>query len=174
MVTHLKVKRFDANTSCLQESKKAGTPVPFVTVAHLVKDYADGIRQHTVLKDVSFTLEQGEIVALMGASGSGKSTLLHLLSGLDRPTSGKIQIDGTELTGRSDQWLTDFRRRNIGLIYQFFNLIPLLTVRENLLLYLLMEGKAAGRDLPVDFFEVVRSLQLNDVLDAFPDTLSGG
>ena len=146
----------------------------FVTAAHLVKDYADGARQHTVLKDVSFTLEQGEIVALMGASGSGKSTLLHLLSGLDRPTSGQIQIGGAELTGRSDQWLTDFRRRHIGLIYQFFNLIPLLTVRKNLLLYRLMEGKAAGRDLPADFFEVVRSLQLEDVLDAFPDTLSGG
>ena len=153
---------------------ETSNPMQFVTVAHLVKDYADGPRQHTVLKDVSFTLEQGEIVALMGASGSGKSTLLHLLSGLDRPTSGKIQIGGAELTGRSDQWLTDFRRRHIGLIYQFFNLVPLLTVRENLLLYRLMEGKKAGRDLPADFFEVVRSLQLEDVLDAFPDTLSGG
>ena len=153
---------------------ETANPMQFVTVAHLVKDYADGPRQHTVLKDVSFTLEQGEIVALMGASGSGKSTLLHLLSGLDRPTSGKIQIGGAELTGRSDQWLTDFRRRHIGLIYQFFNLVPLLTVRENLLLYRLMEGKKASRDLPADFFEVVRALQLEDVLDAFPDTLSGG
>lgn len=170
----MNIKRFAANASCLQDSKKAGTAVPFVTIAHLVKDYTDGARQHTVLKDVSFTLERGEIVALMGASGSGKSTLLHLLSGLDRPTSGKIQIGGTELTGRSDKWLTDFRRRHIGLIYQFFNLVPLLTVRENLLVYRLMEGKAAGRDLPVDFFEVVQSLQLEDVLDAFPDTLSGG
>ena len=153
---------------------ETANPMQFVTVAHLVKDYADGSRQHTVLKGVSFTLEQGEIVALMGASGSGKSTLLHLLSGLDRPTSGKIQIGGAELTGRSDQWLTDFRRRHIGLIYQFFNLVPLLTVRENLLLYRLMEGKKASRDLPADFFEVVRSLQLEDVLEAFPDTLSGG
>lgn len=151
--------------------KKTGE---ILRVENLTKIYGEGENAVRALDGVSFSVQKGEFVAVMGASGSGKSTLLHLLSGLDRPTSGKIQIGDTELTGRSDKWLTDFRRRHIGLIYQFFNLVPLLTVRENLLVYRLMEGKAAGRDLPADFFEVVRSLQLEDVLDAFPDTLSGG
>ena len=93
--------------------------MPFVGAEHIVKTYLDGERQHAVLQDVTFSLERGELVALTGSSGSGKSTLLNLLSGLDVPTSGTIRIDGVEITGQTDAWLTEFRRDHIGIIYQF-------------------------------------------------------
>ena len=93
--------------------------MPFVGAENIVKTYLDGERQHTVLQDVTFSLERGELVALTGSSGSGKSTLLNLLSGLDVPTSGTIRIDGVEITGQTDAWLTEFRRDHIGIIYQF-------------------------------------------------------
>ena len=145
--------------------------MPFVGAEHIVKTYLDGERQHTVLQDVTFSLERGELVALTGSSGSGKSTLLNLLSGLDVPTSGTIRIDGVEITGQTDAWLTEFRRDHIGIIYQFFNLIPLLTVRENLSLIQLLNGKEGDC---TKFSDVVRKLQIEDILNEFPAKLSGG
>ena len=108
---------------------------------------------------------------MTGSSGSGKSTLLNLLSGLDVPTSGTIRIDGVEITGQTDAWLTEFRREHIGIIYQFFNLIPLLTVRENLSLIQLLNGKEGDC---TKFSDVVRKLQIEDILNEFPAKLSGG
>lgn len=143
----------------------------FVQVEHLTKTYADGSGERTVLRDVSFSLCKGEITAMIGASGSGKSTLLHLLGGLDTPTSGTIRIDDIELTSQTDPWRTEFRRKNIGMIYQFFNLIPLLTVRENLLLSRIMEGDWREDE---DFRNIVECLRLEDCLDDLPAKLSGG
>lgn len=143
----------------------------FVEVENIVKTYIDGGRQHNVLQNVTFSLERGELVALTGSSGSGKSTLLNLLSGLDIPTSGKIRIGDFEITGQTDTWLTEFRRNYIGIIYQFFNLVPLLTVRENLLLFQLLNGKKIDNR---EFLDVVEKLQIEDILDKFPAKLSGG
>lgn len=143
----------------------------FVEVENIVKTYIDGGRQHNVLQNVTFSLERGELVALTGSSGSGKSTLLNLLSGLDIPTSGKIRIGDFEITGQTDTWLTEFRRNYIGIIYQFFNLVPLLTVRENLLLFQLLNRKKIDNR---EFLDVVQKLQIEDILDKFPAKLSGG
>lgn len=141
--------------------------MPFLEVEHLTKVYGTGANQVKALDDVSFTVEKGQFVAIVGPSGSGKSTLMHLLGGVDRPTSGSVRLSGMDLANQPDETLAVFRRRQIGLVYQFYNLIPLLTVKENLLL----DGR---RPAPGQLEGIVEQLGIEGKLDAFPDQLSGG
>ena len=110
-------------------------------VEHLNKIYGSGDTAVHALDDVSFTVEKGEFVAIVGPSGSGKSTLMHILGGVDSPTSGKVFVDGTEIGTLDETELAIFRRRQIGLIYQFYNLIPVLNIKENITLPLLLDGR---------------------------------
>ena len=121
--------------------------------------------------DVSFTVEQGEFVAIIGPSGSGKSTLLHIIGGVDTPTTGNVIIDGTDITKLKESPLSIFRRRQIGLVYQFYNLIPILTVEENLTLPLLLDGRKPNKE-QIDY--LVSNLGLGDRLKHLPNQLSGG
>lgn len=145
--------------------------MPFLEVEHLTKIYGAGANQVKALDDVSFTVEKGQFVAIVGPSGSGKSTLMHLLGGVDRPTGGTVRLSGMDLASQPDEALAVFRRRQIGLVYQFYNLIPLLTVKENLLLPLLLDGR---RPAPGQLEGIVEQLGIEGKLDAFPDQLSGG
>jgi putative ABC transport system ATP-binding protein len=115
---------------------------PAVELRHLGKTYREGEAERVVLREVSLTVASGEIVVLVGRSGSGKSTLLNLIAGIDRPTAGSVLVNGTDLTALDEQARTRLRRRHIGFVFQFFNLIPLLTVEENLLLPLDLNGRA--------------------------------
>ena len=110
-------------------------------VEHLSKIYGAGENQVKALDDVSLSVEKGEFVAIVGASGSGKSTLLHLLGGVDRPTSGKVYINGTDIFAMNDDELAIFRRRQVGIIYQFYNLIPILNVEENMAIPMELDGR---------------------------------
>ncbi len=114
-------------------------------VEHLCKTYGEGATQVRALDDVSFSIEQGEFTAIIGPSGSGKSTLLHILGGVDRPTSGKVFINNTDIYELNETNLAIFRRRQIGLIYQFYNLIPVLNVEENITLPILLDGRKIDR-----------------------------
>ena len=143
----------------------------FLQVEQLTKIYGKGNAAVRALDGVSFTVERGEFVAVMGASGSGKSTLLHLLGGVDRPTSGRIMLDDVSLYDQNEEELTVFRRRQIGLVYQFYNLVPLLTVEENLTLPLLLDGRTADTARVLD---LLARLGLEDKRRAFPAQLSGG
>ena len=143
----------------------------FLQVEQLTKIYGKGDAVVRALDGVSFTVERGEFVAVMGASGSGKSTLLHLLGGVDRPTSGRIMLDDVSLYDQNEEELTVFRRRQIGLVYQFYNLVPLLTVEENLTLPLLLDGRTADTARVLD---LLARLGLEDKRRAFPAQLSGG
>jgi putative ABC transport system ATP-binding protein len=138
---------------------------------NLSKTYGkQGITVHA-LSDVSLTVGQGEFVAVVGASGSGKSTLLHLLGGVDRPSEGKVYVDGHDLYAMNESERAVFRRRNIGLIYQFYNLIPTLTVKENILLPRLLDGRAVDRQR---LGEILAATGLADRLSHLPHQLSGG
>ena len=138
---------------------------------HLRKTYGEGDTRVDALKDVSFSVEKGEFVAIIGPSGSGKSTLLHILGGVDRPSSGKVFIDGTDIYSMNETNLAVFRRRQIGLIYQFYNLLPVLTVQENLTLPILLDGQK----VPEDYLgQLVKELGLTDRLSHLPNQLSGG
>ena len=143
----------------------------FLQVEQLTKVYGSGDAAVRALDGVSLTVERGEFVAVMGASGSGKSTLLHLLGGVDKPTSGRITLDGVPLYDQKDEELTVFRRRQIGLVYQFYNLVPLLTVEENLTLPLLLDGRTAD---PARVLDLLARLGLESKRRAFPAQLSGG
>lgn len=138
---------------------------------HLCKTYGSGATKVTAVDNVSFSLQKGEYVAVVGASGSGKSTLLHLLGGVDRPTQGSIFIEDTDISTLSEEQLAIFRRRKVGLIYQFYNLIPTLDVRKNILLPMLLDGREPQ---PALFDEIVQSLGLSDRLAHLPGELSGG
>ena len=140
-------------------------------VENLVKTYGKGENQFNAVDNVSLKIEKGEFVAIVGASGSGKSTLLHLLGGVDRPTSGKVFIDGKDIYSLNDDNLAIFRRRQIGLIYQFYNLIPILTVEENLTLPLRLDGRKPDKR-QID--TLVNTLGLKDRLGHLPNQLSGG
>lgn len=140
-------------------------------VEHLSKVYGTGDAQVVALNDVSFSVNKGEFVAIIGPSGSGKSTLLHMMGGVDAPTSGKIWIEGTDLYSLGESKQAIFRRRQIGLIYQFYNLIPVLTVEENLTLPLLLDGRKPD-DAAVR--EMVDTLGLSERLNHLPNQLSGG
>ncbi len=148
-------------------------PGPAVELLHVSKTYREGDSERAVLSDVSVAIEPGEIAVLVGRSGSGKSTLLNLIAGIDRPTSGRVVVDGTDLTALDEDARTRFRRRRIGFVFQFFNLIPLLTVEENLLLPLDLNGMndtvglARARGL-------LERVGLGDRGASLPDRLSGG
>lgn len=145
--------------------------MPFLQVDHLTRVYGAGDAAVHALDDVSLRVERGEFVAVMGASGSGKSTLLHLLGGVDTPTSGRVTLDGVSLYDQKEEALTVFRRRQIGLVYQFYNLVPLLTVEENLTLPLLLDGRTAD---PARVLDLLARLGLEKKRRAFPSQLSGG
>lgn len=140
-------------------------------VENLTKTYGSGENLVHAVDDVSFSVEKGEFVAIVGASGSGKSTLLHLIGGVDRPTSGKIFVDGNDISKMNDDKLAAFRRRQVGIVYQFYNLIPILTVEENITLPCDLDGRGVDRE------------RLEMILDSFglrarrkhlPNQLSGG
>lgn len=140
-------------------------------VENLTKTYGSGENLVHAVDDVSFSVEKGEFVAIVGASGSGKSTLLHLIGGVDRPTSGKIFVDGNDISKMNDDKLAVFRRRQVGIVYQFYNLIPILTVEENITLPCGLDGRGVDRE------------RLEMILDSFglrarrkhlPNQLSGG
>ncbi len=140
-------------------------------VNNLSKVYGTGHTQIKAIDDVSFIVEKGEFVAIVGASGSGKSTLLHILGGVDTPTSGQVLVDGTDICALDQTKLAIFRRRQIGLIYQFYNLIPILNVEENITLPLLLDERSL--DL-AHLKEIVATLGLTDRVMHLPNQLSGG
>lgn len=140
-------------------------------IEHLSKVYGSGDTAVKALNDVSFSVEKGEFVAIIGPSGSGKSTLLHMLGGVDRPTSGKVLVDNTDIYNLDETQLAIFRRRQIGLIYQFYNLIPVLTVEENITLPLLLDGHKVDKK---QFDEIIKILNLEKRLNHLPNQLSGG
>ena len=140
-------------------------------IEHLSKIYGKGDTEVRALDDVSFTVPKGQFVAIIGPSGSGKSNLLHILGGVDTPTDGHVYVDGTDITTLDETALAIFRRRQIGLIYQFYNLIPILTVEENMTLPLLLDGKKVDR---AHFDSLVQVLGLQHRLGHLPSELSGG
>lgn len=140
-------------------------------VEHVSKIYGVNETQVRALDDVSFTVEKGEFVAIVGPSGSGKSTLLHILGGVDRPTSGQVILDGNAMYQMDEDGLAIFRRRQIGLIYQFYNLIPVLNVKESITLPLLLDQRKVNEDY---FQKLVQQLGLQDRLNYLPNQLSGG
>ena len=135
------------------------------------KIYGEGEAATKALDDVSFTVEKGEFVAIIGPSGSGKSTLLHIIGGVDRPSKGRVTIDGTSIYNLNENKLAIFRRRQIGLVYQFYNLIPVLDVEENITLPLLLDGRKVDKDYLED---VIRTLKLKDRRQHLPNQLTGG
>jgi putative ABC transport system ATP-binding protein len=146
---------------------------PAVELRQLGKTYREGEAERVVLRDVSLTIGSGEIVVLVGRSGSGKSTLLNLIAGIDRPTAGTVAVNGTDLTALDEQARTRFRRRYIGFVFQFFNLIPLLTVEENLLLPLDLNGRADAKGV-ARARALLERVGLAGRGDSFPERLSGG
>ena len=140
-------------------------------VEHLSKIYGKGENQVNALDDVSFSVQKGEFIAIIGPSGSGKSTLLHLLGGVDRPTSGKVFVEGVDVYAQNEEQLAIFRRRQVGLIYQFYNLIPVLNVEENITLPLLLDGRKVD---PLYLDTLVDTLGLSARRQHLPNQLSGG
>lgn len=135
------------------------------------KIYGSGNNQTAALDGINFSVEKGEFTAIVGASGSGKSTLLHILGSVDKPTHGKVMIEGTDISTLNPTQAAIFRRRKVGLVYQFYNLIPTLTVRKNILMPLLMDKKRPNQEY---FEQIVTSLGLSDRLESLPNQLSGG
>ena len=140
-------------------------------VENLTKIYGKGTTKVTALDNVSFTVEKGEFVAIVGASGSGKSTLLHIIGGVDRPTNGKVYINGQDIFSLSDDKLAIFRRRQVGLIYQFYNLIPILNVKENIVLPLQLDNRDCDKS---ELKELLKLLGLENRENHLPNELSGG
>lgn len=140
-------------------------------VEHLVKQYGKGDNAVLAVNDISFSVEQGEFVAIVGSSGSGKSTLLHLLGGVDRPTSGKVYIQGEDIYSLNSDKIAIFRRRQVGLIYQFYNLIPILNVKENITLPWELDGRTPDKS---ELDELINTLGLKDRVTHLPNELSGG
>ena len=140
-------------------------------VENLTKIYGKDMAKVTALDNVSFSVEKGEFVAIVGASGSGKSTLLHIIGGVDRPTSGKVYIDGKDIFRFNDDKLAIFRRRQVGLIYQFYNLIPILNVEENITLPLALDNREVDKH---KLDEMIKLLGLENRKTHLPNELSGG
>lgn len=140
-------------------------------VEHLSKVYGKGNNEVVALRDVSFSVEEGEFVAIIGPSGSGKSTLLHILGGVDRPTAGKVYMNNQDVYAQKEEQLAIFRRRQVGLIYQFYNLIPILNAEENMTLPLLMDGRKVNDEY---LHELIKILGLEGKEKHLPNQLSGG
>ena len=140
-------------------------------VENLTKVYGKGENEVRALDGVSFSVNKGEFIAVIGPSGSGKSTLLHILGGVDRPTSGRVLMDGKDVYAQNEEQLAIFRRRQVGLIYQFYNLIPVLNVTENITLPVLMDGQRVNRDR---LKELITTLGLTGRENHLPNQLSGG
>lgn len=138
---------------------------------NLTKIYGDGENAVHALRGINLTVEKGEFTAIVGTSGSGKSTLLHMLGGLDRPTTGKVMVDGKDIFSLSEEQLTIFRRRKIGFVFQSYNLVPVLNLYENIVLPLELDGKKIDREY-ID--QIAETLGLEDRLEALPNQLSGG
>lgn len=138
---------------------------------NLCKVYGNGENEVHALSNVSFSVKQGEFLAIIGRSGSGKSTLLHILGGVDKPTSGKVFMDGKDIYAQNDEKLAVFRRRQVGLIYQFYNLIPVLNVTENITLPVLMDGREVNQERLQELLDI---LQLKGRENHLPNQLSGG
>ena len=142
-----------------------------LSVDHLTKVYGKGATATRALDDVSFSVAEGEFCAIVGSSGSGKSTLLQLMGGVDRPTSGTVRLNGEDIYARSDEQLAVFRRREVGLVYQFYNLIPVLNVVENITLPVALDGRPVNRER---LATLLRTLGLEGREGALPNQLSGG
>lgn len=140
-------------------------------IENLKKIYGKGENLVNAVDDVSFSIERGEFIAVVGPSGSGKSTLLHLIGGVDRPNYGKIYIEGTDISNYNSKELALFRRRKVGIVYQFYNLIPNLTVKHNIELPLTLDGRRVNEKL---FDDIVNKLGISKKLNNFPSELSGG
>ena len=143
----------------------------FLEINNLKKSFGTGESRVEVLKGIQFSVEKGEICVLLGPSGSGKSTLLHILGGVDRPTKGKVYFDGVDVYQQKEDQLAIFRRRQVGLIYQFYNLIPILNVVENMTLPVLMDGREVNQEF---LTELVATLGLEGKEKKLPNELSGG
>jgi putative ABC transport system ATP-binding protein len=148
-----------------------GNEMEVVKIVDLCKSYGTENTKVEALKDINLTINKGEFVAIVGASGSGKSTLLHLLGGVDKPTSGKVYVDGVDLYNLSEKEMAIFRRRKVGFIFQFYNLVPVLTAEENIKLPLLLDLKKENTEY---FQELINILGLENRLDHLPSQLSGG
>ena len=142
-----------------------------LSIEHLTKVYGTGDTAVTALRDVSFEVEAGEFIAIIGSSGSGKSTLLHLIGGVDRPTSGTVKLQGQDIFARTDEQLAVFRRREVGLVYQFYNLIPVLDVVENMTLPVQMDGRRVNEER---LSALIAALGLTGRERYLPNQLSGG
>lgn len=140
-------------------------------VENLSKVYHGGQQEVQALDQVNLSVEKGSLLAIMGDSGSGKSTLLHILGGVDHPTGGRVFIQGTDITELSESQMSVFRRRNIGIIYQFFNLIPNINVRKNICLPLLLDRRKPEQDY---YEDIIQTLGITDKQQRFPNELSGG
>lgn len=141
------------------------------TTIDLCKSYGEGETKVDAIKNINVSINQGEFIAIVGPSGSGKSTLLHLLGGVDRPTSGKVIVDGQDIYSLNEKKLAVYRRRNVGFVFQFYNLIPVLTAEENITLPLLLDGRKVDRD---HLEEILGILGLKDRRNNLPSELSGG
>jgi putative ABC transport system ATP-binding protein len=153
------------------QAAEAETTGPVVTGNDVVRRYGEGDTAVDALRGVSLEVQPGQLTAIMGPSGSGKSTLMHILAALDRPTSGYVTIAGTRLGQLSDNEITRIRRKHIGFVFQFFNLLPMLTAEENVLLPLSIAGEKPKRD---EFMELMKRVGLDDRLTHRPSELSGG
>lgn len=155
----------------IAETQKGSIFMEILKVENLCKTYGNGENEVRALDNVSFSVEKGEFIAIIGPSGSGKSTLLHILGGVDKPTSGKVLMDGKDVYSQNDEQLAIFRRRQVGLIYQFYNLIPVLNVTENITLPVLMDGQEINENR---LKELITTLKLNGREQHLPNQLSGG
>ena len=155
----------------VNSSERNGKVMEILRVEHLKKTYGEGENAVHALDDVSFSVEKGEFTAIIGPSGSGKSTLLHILGAVDVPTSGKVYMDGQDVFAQNEEELAVFRRRQVGLIYQFYNLIPVLNVRENITLPILMDGRKVNEKR---LQEMIHTLRLEGREKHLPNQLSGG
>ena len=162
---HIEMIRYTHNL------RKDDTIMEILKVENLCKTYGRGENEVRALDNVSFSVEKGEFIAIIGPSGSGKSTLLHILGGVDKPTSGKVFMDGNDVYAQNDEQLAIFRRRQVGLIYQFYNLIPVLNVTENITLPVLMDGQQVNNERLNELLDI---LKLKGREEHLPNQLSGG
>lgn len=154
-----------------QRYQKGEQTVEILRCENVRKVYGSGNNQVVALDHIDLSVQKGEFVAIVGASGSGKSTLLHILGSVDQPTEGNVLIEGTDISTMNQTQAAFFRRRKVGLVYQFYNLIPTLTVRKNILMPLLLDKRKPNQEY---FDQIIHSLGIEDKLDALPSQLSGG